>query len=581
MLRDYAPIEGVSNNRRKRVWSIAAIVTFALFCAYHLWNSLGGDTSGPSLEALICDQVEKTTALPVEKVQQLLADEKLYNDTLGKLVNAVKVPTEIYDTYVNPDIDPSFAGWEPFKLMHKQLAKDFPAVWSQLKVETVNHYGLIITWKGSDAALKPAMFAAHMDVVPVERKTWSSWEHEPFSGEVSEDSEFGTLVWGRGSFDDKNMLIGILQALEYMLTEEPDFVPQRSVIVALGFDEEAGGPFGAGYITDILYKRYGKNGILSIVDEGVLGVKEVSDVLVASPGTAEKGRCDVWFHLNTPGGHSSVPPDHTSIGIAAELIASIESSKFPAMFTDKNPFSQYHRCIAEHSPSMDPRLKKDFSRSMEDDAANSRVIKYLIETGGKKTEYLMRSTHAFDIIQGGIKANALPETVSFLVDSRIAVESSVAEINQVFIEKTLAVAAKYDLGVTFQGNVLRPATPNGNFNLTQEGSLEPAPPSPNNDVWKSFAATIKTLYEDVVFPTKFDEPRELVVAPSIMSANTDTAHYWNLTENIYRYQPGFALEDTLSTIHSVNEHINFETVMHVVAFTYGYVHVVNTERYTN
>ena len=58
--------------------------------------------------------------------------------------------------------------------------------------------------------------------------------------------------------------------------------------------------------------------------------------------------------------------------------------------------------------------------------------------------------------------------------------------------------------------------------------------------------------------------------------STDTAHYWNLTENIYRYQPGFAMDDTLSTIHSVNEHINFDTVMHVVGFTYGYIHAADT-----
>lgn len=487
------------------------------------------------------------------------------------------MPTEIYDTAPDPELNPLDPTWKPFAQLHEQLARDFPKVWAALRVETVNHYGLLLTWEGSEPDLKPTMFAAHIDVVPVERKTWNQWEHAPFSGDLTEDPDFGTLLWGRGSFDDKNMLIGILQALEYMITQDPEYRPRRGVLVAVGFDEEISGHFGAAHITQTLQERYGHHGVLSIIDEGVVGVKEIENVMIAAPGTGEKGRLDLWFHLQTPGGHSSVPPDHTSIGIAADLISEIESEKFPATFAPQNPISQYYRCIAKHSSTMDKTLKHDFATSMQDSKANSRIVEYLIQSGGKKVEYLLRSTHAFDMISGGIKANALPETVSFLVDSRIAVDSSVTEVQNSFIQKTLKIAKKYDLGLVFQNETIRPATPNGIFNLTlADRPLEPAPVSPHNEVWDLFAGSIKSFYEEVIFPVTFNDTRELVVGPSIMSANTDTAHYWNLTENIYRYQPGFAMDDTLSTIHSVNEHINFDTVMHVVGFTYGYIHAADT-----
>ncbi|CUS24777.1 LAQU0S19e01398g1_1 [Lachancea quebecensis] len=575
MTNDYIPIDRPKPTQARRKWVITALAAFLTICLCRL-AYVTSHSAPPVDQTLACDSVHTISELPVHKIQKLLDDKALYNQTLAKLQNAVRVPTEVYDTVVNPEADAENAAWMPFVELHKQLARDFPAIWANLRVEKVNHYGLLITWEGSNSDLKPAMFAAHMDVVPVERKTWSQWEHEPFSGDLTVDPDFGTLLWGRGSFDDKNMLIGVLQALEYMLTQEPNFKPKRGVVVAVGFDEEIGGYFGAAYLTKVLQERYGHKGMLSIIDEGVVGVKEIENVMIAAPGIGEKGRIDLWFHLNTPGGHSSVPPDHTSIGIAAELISDIESEKFPATFAPQNPLSQYYRCIAKNSNTMEKSLKRDFELSMQDSKANSRIVEYLIETGGKKIEYLLRSTHAVDIIKGGIKANALPETVSFLVDSRIAVDSSVAEVQDVFIKKAMKIAKKYDLGVVFEGEVLLPATQNGNFNITLAGRpLEPAAPSPENEVWSIFAGSIKTFYEEVIFPKTFSESRELVVGPSIMSANTDTAHYWNLTDNIYRYQPGFAMEDTLSTIHSVNEHINFDTVMHVVGFTYGYIHAVD------
>ena len=49
----------------------------------------------------------------------------------------------------------------------------------------------------------------------------------------------GEWVWGRGSSDDKGGLIGILSALESLISHE--FEPSRSIVLAFGFDEEASG----------------------------------------------------------------------------------------------------------------------------------------------------------------------------------------------------------------------------------------------------------------------------------------------------------------------------------------------------
>ncbi len=43
------------------------------------------------------------------------------------------------------------------------------------------------------------------------------------------------IVWGRGSADDKPVLIGVLSALEVML--EGGFRPSRGIVLSFGFDE--------------------------------------------------------------------------------------------------------------------------------------------------------------------------------------------------------------------------------------------------------------------------------------------------------------------------------------------------------
>lgn len=524
-----------------------------------------------------CQTYDKVSGGSTDDLNYIISDESFINGTIGKLQNIIRIPTEVSDERPDPGTHPDEDMYKPFYELHKQLEHDFPLVWSKLQVEIVNNLALLISWKGTDESLKPLMFASHMDVVPVERKTWDEWRHPPFSGNIEFDSDniLNSKIWGRGSFDDKNMLIGELQALELLLSQ--DFQPERGIVLAVGSDEEASGQFGAAKINEILMERYGDDGIYAIVDEGLNGIKKQEGVYMASPGTAEKGFINFWIHLTTPGGHSSVPPDHTSIGIISSLVKKIESEKFPLWFTEKNPVSQWHQCAAQYSLEMDNSLRYDFLNAMNDEGSNARVIEYLLQTGGRSMEYLLRTSQAVDIIHGGFKSNALPETVSVLINSRVALESTVNETMTKFINQLKEISNENDLGLEYNGDELIKPTEHGTFFVEVVVGKDPAPPAPNNDAWKHFAGTVKSFYEDIIFPTKLEEDStELVIAPTIMSGNTDCLHYLSLTENIYRFQPGFASKDTLGTIHSVNEHVDFETVMHTVAFVYHYINAVQS-----
>lgn len=60
-------------------------------------------------------------------------------------------------------------------------------------------------------------------------------------------------------------------------------------MLAFGQDEEASGKYGAGEMARILEKRYGKNGIEMVLDEGGNGLDPTYGPLMALPALAEKG----------------------------------------------------------------------------------------------------------------------------------------------------------------------------------------------------------------------------------------------------------------------------------------------------
>jgi Gly-Xaa carboxypeptidase len=105
-----------------------------------------------------------------------------------------------------------------------------------------------------------------------------------------------------GATDCKNNLLGVLDALEFLL--QNNFEPKRTILAGFGFDEEiryppripvltCSGPQGASNISALLLDRYGKNSVEFIIDEGGSEVKDLYGATFALPGTAEKVRCEM------------------------------------------------------------------------------------------------------------------------------------------------------------------------------------------------------------------------------------------------------------------------------------------------
>ncbi|KAK4149551.1 hypothetical protein C8A00DRAFT_18781 [Chaetomidium leptoderma] len=476
----------------------------------------------------------------LDKVFDQISSSAFRNATIRRLSAAVQVKTESFDDLGAIGKDPR---WDVFYDFHQYLEDTFPLIHKTLHVEKVNTHGLLYTWQGSDESLKPTLLLAHQDTVPVPPETISSWTYPPWSGEYD-----GKYIWGRGASDCKNQLIAAMETLELLL--EADFTPKRTVLLSFGFDEECSGTLGASKLAAVIQKRYGKDGIAVIVDEGS-GFEQAWGTLFAKPGTAEKGYTDVHITVRMPGGHSSIPSDHTSIGILSELITKIEAEQYRTRLVDSNPYYTQLQCGAAYSPEFPSKLKKLLGhRRQGHNTCKAKPDRLAIEAAkqGPEIKYLMQTSQAVDVISGGIKVNALPERATVVVNHRINIGETTQVVQDKLTRLAGEVAKKHNLTLhAFDGQeepssvILEPST----------YELEAAPVTPADGSGVSpfsvLAGTTRALYGEGV-----------VVTPGIMTGNTDTRYYWALTRHIFRFAPGFDPEDGagLGSIHTVNERVS-------------------------
>lgn len=502
-------------------------------------------------------------ALPIEHKGNFshpsVFEQPEYVQRSAKLLGgAVRVPTMSFDDMdLEPLNEPRF---KVFKKLHKYLEREFPLSREFGKLEYINTYGMLYTFTGANESLKPVVLMSHQDVVPVEPSTVNEWEHGPFSGYFD-----GTYLHGRGSCDSKNTLLAILEATESLL--EQDWRPERTLILAFGFDEEISGRRGAQKLAQTIIDRYGPRSVEVIIDEG-FGMIEQWGSTIGTFTVAEKGMLDVKIELTTAGGHSSMPPRHTAIGIMAELIRTMEGNPFAPGFEDANPVLGFYRCAAEHAPSMSKELRRII---LDIDAGDNRQRLIKLIESRPEMKYMIQTSQAIDVVRGGVKINALPELVELFINHRIAIEGSSASIIDRIENFCTEIARKHDISVESLGESLVEGS-RGLFNITTLSVVEPAPISPSSgSVWNLLAGTSRFIFEDV-FPNMRRHKGPVIVAPSVFPANTDTRHYWPLTRAIYRFSP-VLLEDMVN-FHTVNERLRFRS--HISSVAWFYTFILNT-----
>ncbi|EIW58397.1 carboxypeptidase S [Trametes versicolor FP-101664 SS1] len=520
---------------------------------------------GHAEASAVCPQ---TTAIAPQKNSPFLdaleaefATDAFKLKAYESLGGAIRVPTVAYDDLKPPGQDER---WEIFGDLHAYLEQHFPLLHQNLKKTHVNKYALVYHWQGSDDSLKPALLTAHQDVVPVEPLTIDVWQHPPFSGFYD-----GEYIWGRGSCDDKPGLIGTLTAVEELL--RIGFKPTRSIVLAYGIDEERGGISGATAIRDYLLGAYGENAFSILIDEGG-GYEVGEDAITSSPAVAEKGKFDVRFEISAPGGHSSVPPEHTSIGMIAAVIKQLEANPHVAHLNRSGIYYSLLQCQAEHDPALPSHLRKLITHSRKSDKALSALEAELARTD-RKFRALAGTTQAADVVRGGVKTNALPELASVIVNHRIDVHSSVGFLKERITRVVSPVAERFGLDVDAFGAKTTAASASAGLLRISDAfgtALEPAPVTPLGDSGP-FQLLSGTIIGVLGSSNRTGYDKKTFIAPGMSTGNTaaclasDTKHYWKLTKHIFRYGHINA-GDSFNGAHTVNEALRAEGFIEAIRF---------------
>ncbi|KAJ3073204.1 hypothetical protein HDU98_002023 [Podochytrium sp. JEL0797] len=564
------PLLGGAPKPQTRKWALP--LAFAVGCIF-LWSitSRGTSPESPSITLASCDQIGPLVpAGNASWINRFTNDREYILAAAERFAKVVRIKTESFDS--TRGVAPPPEGQpdplrEGFPKLHKQLQASFPLVHKHLTRKVINRYSLLYTWKGSDESLPGLVLMAHQDTVPVLPDTLDQWIHDPFSGYIDVE---GDAIWGRGSVDTKPTLVGSLEAVEVLLSN--GFVPKRSVYLAYGFDEEISGIMGAQPVAEYMEQELGLTGKIGmVVDEGLDSLTNADGFPMAMIATAEKGYLDYHIIVETPGGHSSIPPPHTGIGLTAQLISALESHPHPILLTETNPYLGSIVCTNQHSPTPDPFIQ---TALVHFDTQSEALASHLAARS-LKDRYRMASSQAVDIIQGGLKVNALPERVTVDLNNRISIDSSVAEF-QTFVGNSLRpVAVEFKLNFTMYDFKQRDkvvvkyevADAVGTavvFSKATDSPLEPSPISVvHSPEWDVMEGTIHHVYERVdAFGVGKEGGKKYVVAPGLMAGNTDTRYFWNLSDNIFRFAPvpgGFGY-------HTINEHTSISGYMTAVTF---------------
>lgn len=154
--------------------------------------------------------------LQVEPVELLPVDEEKALSQLSKAIRIKSIPSK----------EDSLKKVLKTDLLY-YLKQNFPQIHrsENVEIEELDNY-IIFQWKGLNPRWKPMLFTGDLLVEEPDVNHLGEWKYSPFMGKVADGK-----IWGAGSMGEKSASIALLQAWEYLISDQK--IPQRSMYLAL------------------------------------------------------------------------------------------------------------------------------------------------------------------------------------------------------------------------------------------------------------------------------------------------------------------------------------------------------------
>ena len=238
------------------------------------------------------------------------------------------------------------------------------------------------------------LFMSHTDVVPVENE--SKWKFPPFSASV-----YRGRIYGRGSSDCKVLLASQMMAMR--IIKQNSVQLRDSLILASGSDEEHGGTYGFKWLAenhpDLIYAPFAVN------EGGGVPVNAAGN-LAYLLGVGEKGRLQIEITVRGSSSHASVPwQGDNALFTFNRVLAAIEN--YSANRDVSGPiFDHLSNFAIEDKPTIE----------------NIDEIIQRVESSNPSLASILRASSRMTLtptmVNGGIKSNSVPETISLTCDVR-------------------------------------------------------------------------------------------------------------------------------------------------------------------
>lgn len=399
-----------------------------------------------------------------------------------------------------------------FQKLEALLPKLYPNVFKVCEFRKLGERSLLFRWKGRDSSVARVMMA-HYDVVPVEEALWSK---PAFEG-ILEDG----VLWGRGTLDTKGTFNGVLSAAETLIGR--GFTPKNDVYFAFAGNEEIN---GEGAPTIVRYFK--EQGIrpAMVFDEGGAVVENVFPGVkqpCALIGIAEKGPVNLEFSVEGGGGHASAPRPHTAVGVLSQACKAVEDHPFPATVS---------KAAGEMFDILGRRSTFVYRMIFANLWVFKGVLDGICKKSGGELNALMRTTVAFTQMSGSKAPNVIPPAASMVANLRLmsgeTVESAVA-----YIQKLVPEEVK----------------------LTVQYGMNPSTVSrTDGEEWKTLQKAVASTWQGAI------------VSPYLMLACSDSRHYGEISDCVYRFSAMALSKEERGMIHGNDERIPVETILKTVEF---------------
>ena len=406
-----------------------------------------------------------------------------------------------------------------FLKFEKLLFERFPKIAKTCEFYKLSDRALLFKWKGKSSE-KSSVLMSHYDVVSVEESLWSK---PAFEGIL----ENGVL-WGRGVIDTKGTLNGAMQAVEHLIGE--GFVPKNDIYLAFSGNEEINGD-GAPTIVK-WFKERGISPSL-VCDEGGAVVDRVFPAVhqpCALIGIAEKGMLNVRFSIEGSGGHASSPPAKTALGTLSKACIKVEKKPFKRRISI--PTKELFNTLGKRSNFL---YRMIFANLWLFAGLLDKICK---KTGGELNA-LMRTTVAFTQMQGSKGMNVLPPYAEMVANLRLmngdTVDTAIERLTKIVNDDKIKVEKIY-------------------------GS------NPSN------ISKVDCQSYEIMKNAVSDTWQDAIVSPYLMLACSDSRHYGEISDYVYRFSAMRLSKEERASIHGNDEKLPVSTIIKTVEF---YIRLIN------